>query len=37
MITLTLAYDHRIIDGAPASKFLRRIKRIIEEELNGEK
>lgn len=31
MMTLTLAYDHRIIDGAPASMFLRKIKEIVEE------
>jgi pyruvate dehydrogenase E2 component (dihydrolipoamide acetyltransferase) len=30
-MTLTLAYDHRILDGAPASMFLGRIKKIIEE------
>jgi len=30
VMTLTLAYDHRIIDGAPASTFLRKIKEIIE-------
>jgi len=33
IMALTLAYDHRIIDGAPASVFLRRIKEIIEKEL----
>ncbi len=33
MMTLTLAYDHRIIDGAPAATFLRRIRKIVEEEL----
>lgn len=32
-MTLTLAYDHRIIDGAPAAMFLGRIKKIIEESL----
>ncbi len=31
MMTLTLAYDHRIIDGAPAATFLRKIKKIVEE------
>ena len=31
MMTLTLAYDHRIIDGAPASMFLRKVKEIVEE------
>jgi pyruvate dehydrogenase E2 component (dihydrolipoamide acetyltransferase) len=30
LMTLTLAYDHRIMDGAPASVFLRKIKEIIE-------
>lgn len=30
MMRLTLAYDHRVIDGAPASEFLRRTKEIIE-------
>jgi pyruvate dehydrogenase E2 component (dihydrolipoamide acetyltransferase) len=27
---LTLAFDHRIVDGAPAAKFLQSIKRYIE-------
>jgi pyruvate dehydrogenase E2 component (dihydrolipoamide acetyltransferase) len=30
MMTLTLAYDHRILDGAPAAIFLRDVKRLIE-------
>jgi len=30
VMTLTLAYDHRIIDGAPASTFLGRVREIIE-------
>ncbi len=30
VMTLTLAYDHRIIDGAPAATFLKRIKENIE-------
>jgi len=30
VMTLALAYDHRIIDGAPASMFLSKIKEIIE-------
>lgn len=33
VMTLTLAYDHRIVDGAPASLFLKKIKDIIEEHL----
>ncbi len=31
ILTLVLAYDHRIIDGAPASIFLRDVKKVIEE------
>lgn len=31
LMTLTLAYDHRIVDGAPAAVFLRKIKKILEE------
>jgi pyruvate dehydrogenase E2 component (dihydrolipoamide acetyltransferase) len=31
VMTLTLAYDHRIVDGAPAAVFLRKIKKILEE------
>jgi pyruvate dehydrogenase E2 component (dihydrolipoamide acetyltransferase) len=30
MITLSLSFDHRIIDGAPAAKFLQRIKQLVE-------
>jgi len=28
--TLSLTYDHRIVDGAPAAQFLRRIKQILQ-------
>jgi pyruvate dehydrogenase E2 component (dihydrolipoamide acetyltransferase) len=31
VMTLTLSYDHRIVDGAPAADFLRRVKEIVEE------
>lgn len=31
VMTLTLAYDHRIVDGAPAAVFLGKIKKILEE------
>ncbi|MDH5634330.1 MAG: 2-oxo acid dehydrogenase subunit E2 [Candidatus Bathyarchaeota archaeon] len=31
LMTLTLAYDHRIIDGAPAAVFLGKIKKILKE------
>ena len=30
MLELSLTYDHRILDGAPAAKFLRRIKTLLE-------
>jgi len=30
MWTLSLAFDHRLVDGAPAARFLQRIKRLIE-------
>lgn len=30
MLTLSLTYDHRIIDGAPAAQFLQRIKQLLE-------
>jgi pyruvate dehydrogenase E2 component (dihydrolipoamide acetyltransferase) len=29
-ITLTLAFDHRLVDGAPAARFLQRLKRLVE-------
>ena len=30
MMTLSLSFDHRLIDGAPAARFLQRIKQLIE-------
>jgi len=30
MLTLTLSYDHRVIDGAPAAAFMKRVKEMIE-------
>jgi pyruvate dehydrogenase E2 component (dihydrolipoamide acetyltransferase) len=30
MITLSLTFDHRIVDGAPAAKFLQRVKQLVE-------
>jgi pyruvate dehydrogenase E2 component (dihydrolipoamide acetyltransferase) len=33
---LSLAYDHRIVDGAPAAKFLQTIKQILEAEIPRE-
>jgi pyruvate dehydrogenase E2 component (dihydrolipoamide acetyltransferase) len=30
MWTLSLAFDHRLVDGAPAARFLQRIKQMVE-------
>lgn len=30
VMTLSLAYDHRIVDGAPAAQFLQEVKKILE-------
>jgi len=30
MMQLSLTYDHRIVDGAPAALFLRRVKELLE-------
>ena len=31
MVTLSLAFDHRLVDGAPAARFLQYIKQLVEE------
>ncbi|HEX2923110.1 MAG TPA: dihydrolipoamide acetyltransferase family protein [Chloroflexota bacterium] len=31
MMTLSLSFDHRIVDGAPAAEFLKRVKQLLEE------
>jgi pyruvate dehydrogenase E2 component (dihydrolipoamide acetyltransferase) len=31
MMALSLTFDHRLVDGAPAARFLQRIKRLIEQ------
>jgi pyruvate dehydrogenase E2 component (dihydrolipoamide acetyltransferase) len=31
MLTLSLVFDHRLVDGAPAARFLQYIKQLIEE------
>jgi pyruvate dehydrogenase E2 component (dihydrolipoamide acetyltransferase) len=31
MMTLSLVFDHRLIDGAPAAKFLARVKELLEQ------
>lgn len=33
IMQLSLAYDHRIVDGAPAAQFLRRVKTVLEKDL----
>jgi pyruvate dehydrogenase E2 component (dihydrolipoamide acetyltransferase) len=33
MIALSLTFDHRLVDGAPAARFLQRIKTLLEEPL----
>lgn len=33
MMQLSLTYDHRIVDGAPAAQFLKRIKELLENPL----
>jgi pyruvate dehydrogenase E2 component (dihydrolipoamide acetyltransferase) len=33
MVTLSLSFDHRIVDGAPAGRFLQRIKQLVERPL----
>ena len=30
MMALTLAFDHRLVDGAPAARFLQRLKHLLE-------
>jgi pyruvate/2-oxoglutarate dehydrogenase complex dihydrolipoamide acyltransferase (E2) component len=30
MLTLTLVFDHRVIDGVLAAKFLQRVKQLLE-------
>ena len=31
MIALSLTFDHRVVDGAPAARFLQRIKQLVEQ------
>lgn len=30
IMQLSLSFDHRVVDGAPAAQFLRKVKEIIE-------
>ncbi len=34
MVVLSLSFDHRIVDGAPAARFLQRIKQLVEKPLS---
>jgi len=34
VVQLSLSFDHRIVDGAPAAQFLQKIKRVLESELS---
>jgi pyruvate dehydrogenase E2 component (dihydrolipoamide acetyltransferase) len=34
MMVLSLTFDHRLVDGAPAARFLQRIKQLIEQPLS---
>jgi pyruvate dehydrogenase E2 component (dihydrolipoamide acetyltransferase) len=31
MLTLSLTFDHRLVDGAPAARFLQRVKQFVEQ------
>jgi pyruvate dehydrogenase E2 component (dihydrolipoamide acetyltransferase) len=31
MLTLSLTFDHRLVDGAPAARFLQRVKQLAEQ------
>ncbi|HEY3288744.1 MAG TPA: 2-oxo acid dehydrogenase subunit E2, partial [Anaerolineae bacterium] len=31
MMTLSLTFDHRVVDGAPAARFLQRVKQLVEQ------
>jgi len=35
VVQLSLSFDHRIVDGAPAARFLQRVKQILESELDN--
>jgi pyruvate dehydrogenase E2 component (dihydrolipoamide acetyltransferase) len=34
MTTLSLVFDHRIVDGVPAAQFLQRVKELLEDPAN---
>jgi len=31
MMSLSISFDHRLVDGAPAARFLQRVKQFIEQ------
>ena len=31
MVALSLTFDHRVVDGAPAARFLQRVKQLVEQ------
>jgi len=31
MLPLSLTFDHRLVDGAPAARFLKRVKQFVEQ------
>jgi len=33
LMNLTLSFDHRVVNGAPAARFMQRLKKILEEEI----
>jgi len=35
VMQLSLSFDHRIVDGAPAAQFLQKVKRVLESELSS--
>jgi pyruvate dehydrogenase E2 component (dihydrolipoamide acetyltransferase) len=35
LMRLTLSFDHRVVNGAPAARFMQRLKQILEEEISG--
>jgi len=37
VMQLSLSFDHRVVDGAPAAQFLQRVKRVLESELPRER
>ncbi len=34
LMRLTLSFDHRVVNGAPAARFMQRVKQILEEEIS---